>query len=166
LNEVIIDIDFVQLAFLAANVIILYLVLRKLLYRHLSNFMESRTREIEEGIKLAEENRKRQEQLNNEYEATIQEARREARQIVEKAYAQSDEIMREAKKEANQKAEEMMAKASSEIEAEKKKAFDDLRQVIVSISVAVAGKILEKELDEASQEKLIERYLEEVGKAS
>jgi len=167
LNEqIIIDIDFVQLLFLVANIIILYIALKKLLYRPLSNFMQSRTKEIEEGLQVAEENKKRQEQLNQEYEETIQEARKEARQIVEKAYAQSDEIIKEAKKEASQKTEDMIAKARDEIEAEKRKAFEDLKQDIGSISVAIASKIMEKELDEASQEKLVERYLEEVGRAS
>ncbi len=165
-EQVIIDIDFVQLAFLVANILILYFILRKLLYRPLTDLIENRTQEIEEGLQLAEENRQRQEQLNSEYQQKIQEARQEAREIVEKAYTQRDEILKEARKDADQKTEEMLARARSEIEAEKNKAFDELRQDIVSISVSIASKIMEKEIDEASQEKLVQRYLEEVGRAS
>ncbi len=166
MEQIIIDIDFVNLAFLIVNILILYFLLRRFLYKPIADLMENRTKEIEEGLELAEENRQRQEQLNSEYQQKIQEARQEAREIVEKAYTQKDEILKEARKEADQKTEEMLAKARSEIEAEKNKVFDDLRQDIVSISVSIASKIMEKEIDEASQEKLVQRYLEEVGKAS
>ncbi len=155
-----------QLIAIAVHVIILFFVLRWLLYNPVSEMMANRTREIEEGLRMAEENRKRQEELNAEYEQKIQEARQEARQIVDKAYTQRDELLKEAQKEANQKAEEMLEKARQEIEAEKNRAFSEMRQEIASFSVAIASRIMEKEIDEASQEKLIERYLEEVGRAS
>jgi len=155
-----------DLPFLVINIVVLYFILRKLLYRPLANLMENRTQEINEGIRMAEENRQKQEQLNAEYQEKIQQARQEARQIVEKAHTQKEEIIKEARKEADKKTEEMLAKARSEIEAEKNKAFDELRQDIARISVDIAGKIMEKEIDQASQDKLIQRYLEEVGKAS
>jgi len=162
----IITIGVKELPFLALNIIVLYIILRKLLYKPVADLMENRTREIEEGLQRAEENRKKQEQLNAEYQEKIQQARQEAREIVEKAYTQRDEIRKEARKEADRKTEEMLAKARSEIEAEKKKAFEELRQDVARISVAIAGRIMEKEIDQASQEKLIQRYLEEVGRAS
>lgn len=155
-----------DLPFLVINIVVLYFILRKLLYRPLANLMENRTQEINEGIRMAEENRQKQEQLNAEYQEKIQQARQEARQIVEKAHTQKEEIIKEARKEADKKTEEMLTKARSEIEAEKNKAFDELRQDIARISVDIAGKIMEKEIDQASQDKLIQRYLEEVGKAS
>ena len=155
-----------DLIFLVINIVVLYFILKKLLYRPLANMMENRTKEIDEGLKLAEENRKRQEQLNAEYQETIQQARQEARQIVEKAHSQRDEVLKEARKEAEQKTEEMLEKARSEMEAEKNKAFEELRQDIARLSVAIAGKIVEKEIDQASQEKIIQNYLEEIGRAS
>jgi len=161
-----IGISWQQLAMIIAHVVVLFLLLRWLLYTPVSQLIDSRTREIEEGLQLAEENRQRQEQLNTEYGEKIQEAREEARKIVEKAYTQRDELLKEAQKEANQKKEEMLEKARQEIEAEKERAFSEMREEIASFSVAIAGRILEKEIDEASHKKLIEQYLDEVGRAS
>ncbi len=165
-NGAIVGINLSVMAYLGLNLLVLYLLLRKILYRPLTQLMESRTREIEEGLNLAEENRRKQEQLSAEYEETIREARQEARKIVESSYVQRDELLKEARKEADRKTEEMLERARQEIEAEKKRAFDELRKEIASISVAIAGKIIEKELDQAAQEKIVNRYLEEVGRAS
>ena len=64
---------------------------------------------------------------------------------------------------AKNEALRLKADAAREIENEKNKAVEALRSEVSSMSVAIASKIMEKELDEKDQSKLVDQYLKEVG---
>ena len=160
----IIDISPQMLAFQVVNILILYFLLRRFLYEPLTNLMQNRTREIEEGLEQAEQNRQRAEQLQKEYDEELQKARREAREIVEKASRQRDELIKEGKDEARKQNEKMISEAREEIRVEQEKAFEELRKDIVRFSVDIAERIIEKEINSESHEKLVDRYLKEVGR--
>lgn len=160
----IIDISPEMLAFQAVNVLILYFLLRRFLYEPLTNLMQNRTREIEEGLEQAEQNRQRAEQLQKEYDEELQKARREAREIVEKASRQRDELIKEGQEEARKQTEKMINEAREEIRVEQEKAFEELRKDIVRFSVDIAERIIEKEITTESHETLVDRYLKEVGR--
>ena len=153
-----------QLLVQGVNLLILYLLLRKFLYYPLTNLMQSRTQEIEQGLEEAEKNRQRAEQLQKEYDEEIQKARREAREIVEKASRQRDEIIKEGQDEARKKTDKMIEEAQKEIQVEKERAFEELRRDIAKFSVDIAEKIIAKEITPQAHEELVDNYLKEVGR--
>ena len=93
----------------------------------------------------------------------IKESRVEAAQLIESAKKlgedQKDEIIRLARTEA----ERMKESAKKEIQQEKEQAVTALREQVASLSVLIASKVIEKELSEQDQEKLINEYINEVG---
>ncbi len=75
--------------------------------------------------------------------------------------ARSDEIIRQAQQQASQ----IKSKASADIEMEKKKAVNEAKNEISGLALAIAGKVVQRELKADDQEQLIDRFLDELGGA-
>lgn len=138
---------------------ILYALLSKYAFGPLFGIMEKRKDYIQEQIQTAEKNRLESEQLLAEQKQAIQKAKQEAYDIIEQARVtsarQAEEIVQQAKDEASRIKEE----ALKDIENEKNKAVAALRSQVSAMAVLIASKIIEKQIDEKSQEQLIEHYL-------
>ncbi|MCR8632319.1 MULTISPECIES: F0F1 ATP synthase subunit B [Paenibacillus] len=143
--------------------LILYLLLQKLAFGPLFGMMEKRRQLVKDQIQTAENNRKQSEQLLEEQKQALQATRKEAHDIIEQAKQtsskQADDIIAAARVEATRVKEE----AIRDIESEKNKAVAALRSQVSAMSVLIASKIIEKQIDEKSQEQLVEHYLKEVG---
>ena len=90
------------------------------------------------------------------------------------AKAKADDLLLSAQKTATLRSEEIISqaqaaaaqlksKASADIEMEKKKAINDAKDEISGLAMAIAGKVVERELTVADQEQLIDRFLDELG---
>jgi len=88
--------------------------------------------------------------------------------------AKADDILMNAQRSANARSEEiisqaqaaaaqMKSKASADIEMEKKKAINDAKNEISGLAMAIAGKVVERELNAADQADLINRFIDELG---
>ncbi len=142
---------------------ILMALLRKWAWGPIMNMMKQREEHIANEIDTAEKNRKEAVKYLEEQREAIKEARQEAQEIVENAKKlsakQGEEIVATAKAEA----ERMKDSALAEIQREKEQAVSALREQVTSLSVLIATKVIEKELDEKQQDQLIQEYLKEVG---
>ncbi|MDF2960903.1 MAG: subunit of synthase [Paenibacillus sp.] len=143
--------------------VILYWLLNKYAFGPLFGIMEERRRMIAEQLSTTEQNRVKAEQLMAEQKQAMQDVRKEAQEIIEQARKisskQGEDIVEHAKAEATRLKDE----ALKDIENEKNKAVAALRSQVSAMSVMIASKIIEKQVDEKSQEQLIEHYLKEVG---
>lgn len=144
--------------------IILMLVVVKFAFKPLSGMMQKRADYIESQIKSAEENRKQAEKYLEEQKQALEQARLEAKEMIERAKKQKEREAEEIIAKAQERAERMIQEATKEIEREKEKAIASLRAEVGSLSVQLASKLLQKEIDEKGQEQLVERYLEQVGR--
>ena len=143
--------------------IILLLLLRKFAWGPIMNMMKEREEHIANEIDTAEKNRKEAEQYLEQQKEEINRAREEAQQIIETARKTSEVQGEEILSSARAEAERVKANALAEIEREKDLAVQELREQVGTLSVMIATKIIEKELDEKEQEKLIEEYVKEAG---
>ncbi|MNI14815.1 ATP synthase subunit b [compost metagenome] len=143
--------------------VILYLLLNKYAFGPLFGIMEERKRMITDQIQSTEQNRLQSEKFLAEQKQAMQDVRKEASEIIEQARTisskQGDEIIQQAKDEAVR----LKDGAVKDIENEKNKAITALRSEVSAMSVKIASKIIEKQIDEKSQEQLVESYLKEVG---
>jgi F-type H+-transporting ATPase subunit b len=146
-----------------AAFLVLYLLLSKYAFGPLFGMMEKRRQMVKDQIQAAENSRKQSEQLLEEQKQALQQARKEAYDIIEQAKQtsnkQADEIIHAARTETNRLKDE----ALQDIESEKNKAVAALRSQVSAMSVMIASKIIEKQIDEKSQQELVEHYLKEVG---
>lgn len=164
-NGGVITIDY-TLLWQAVNMIVLFLLVRRYLYRPLSDFVKNRQKMIEDNINNAAEEKEQAEKLRKQYEESIRSAKQEAREIINNANKQSEEIIAEGKRNAKEEGEKMLAKAKEDLELEKEKVFKELKDEIAFVSVRIAERLIEQKIDAASQRELVERYLKEVKNVS
>jgi F-type H+-transporting ATPase subunit b len=138
-------------------------LLKKFAFGPLFGMMEKRQALIHEQISTAEKNRAESERLVNEQKQAIQAARKDAYDLIEQAKVtstrQADDILAQAREEASR----IKNEALNDIENEKNKAIAALRSQVSAMSVMIASKIIDKQVDEKSQQELIDQYLKEVG---
>ena len=142
---------------------ILLVLLKKYAFGPIIGMMQKREEHIANQITSAEKNREEAEKYLVEQREAIQAARAEAQSIVANAKKISEQQTEEMIKAAKVEAERMKDIALAEIKREKEQAVSALREQVATLSVLVATKVIEKELDEKAQSKLIEDYLKEVG---
>ena len=154
-----------ELFFTLANVLILFLILRKVLFKKIIDVMDARDADIKNNIEAGQKAKEEGMKFKSEYETKIQDARDEGQMIVDfarkRAEEKTDTIISEAKKEA----EYIKQKANNEIAKEKEQAFNNIKSEISEIAVLAASKVIEKDIDKAKHEDLIENFIKEVGEA-
>jgi F-type H+-transporting ATPase subunit b len=143
--------------------LILLGLLKKFAFGPLFGIMEKRRIFVQEQIDSAEKNRIQTDSLLAEQKQAIQQARKDALEIMEQARQtstkQADEMIHQTRAETARLKEEAMR----DIENEKNKAITALKSQVSAMSVMIASKIIEKQIDAKSQEELVEHYLKEVG---
>ncbi|MBB6638089.1 F0F1 ATP synthase subunit B [Cohnella thailandensis] len=143
--------------------LILYWLLNKFAFGPLFGIMEKRRLLVQEQMDNAEKNRLESEKFLEEQKQSLQQARKEAYDIIEQAKTtgskQADEIVNAAREESSR----LKNEAVREIESEKNKAVAALRSEVTGLSVKIASKIIEKQVDEKAQGELVDKYLQEVG---
>ena len=148
------------------NLLLLFLLLKHFLFKPVQNILNARQAEIDKSYADAETAQTRAEELRDEYEKRISDAKAEAADIAKaasrKAQAQYDEVVGTSKADAARQRE----KAEAQIEQEKKKAMNELKDEISGIAVDIASKVVEREIDEKDHEELISEFMKGVGEAS
>lgn len=146
-----------------AAFVILFLLLWKFAFGPLVNIMETRQQKIQEQISSAENNKLEAEKIFKEQKENFQAARIEAQEMIERARVSSSKQAEEIIAVAKTEAVRIKDQAVQEIQQEKNKAVDELRNQVGILSVLIASKMIEKELDLKGQSKFIDEMIKEVG---
>lgn len=143
--------------------LLLLLFLKKVAWGPLVNMMKERETHVANQIDEAEKTRAEAIQYVEEQREMLKQSRIEAQALIESAKKQGDAQREEIIVAARTEAERIKESAKREIETEKDKAVAALREQVATLSVMIASKVIEKELTDADQEKLINEYLKEAG---
>ena len=103
--------------------------------------------------------------IKQTYEQNMREARAKADELLMNAQRTAASRSEEIIGQAQQAAAQIKQKAASEIELEKKKAINDAKNEISGLAMAIAGKVVARELNAADQEQMIDRFINELGGA-
>lgn len=143
--------------------LIVFFVLRALAWKPIMSALKARDAMIDDSIKSAEIARDEVAQLKADNEYLLQEARAERDKIVNQALETANQIKEDAKAETSKISEKLIQEAKQTIEAEKKAALAEVRDLVGSLSVDIAEKILREKLgDEGSQKSLVDKFLKDV----
>ncbi|MFZ7134444.1 MAG: F0F1 ATP synthase subunit B [Eubacteriales bacterium] len=151
--------------FQIVNTLILYLVLKKFLFVPVTEFIQGRQDEIQSSYDDAEKTNEEAENLKSEYENKLDKVEEEKQEILIAAKKKADEQGSEIIKESKEQAAKLKEKAEQEIEIEKKKAINDVKDDISSMVIMAASKVLENEVDESRNKKLVDDFIKEVGES-
>ena len=161
-NQPFISLDWQVVAQLL-NTLILLLMLERMLFVKVEEFIDARQMEVDKMYADADTAMAEAERLKNIYSESIAGARDEAQRIVtdarRSAQDQADAILAEARAEASV----LREKAEADIVSEKKKAVNEIKDEISDIAILIAEKVVEKEITPADHEKLIAQFIDRVG---
>ncbi len=101
--------------------------------------------------------------IKETYEQNMKEAKAKADDILMSAQRSANSRSEEIISQAQQQAAQITSKASSDIELERKKALNDAKNEISGLAMAIAGKVVERELNDVDQAGLIDRFIDELG---
>jgi F-type H+-transporting ATPase subunit b len=140
---------------------VLIIILKKYFWDKVSAFMQARGQKIiDEFDNAAEVNRVANARLD-EYNAKISDIHSERRDMLAEAKRKADENAKEIIRQAEEKAQRIVSQAGEQIEYEKERALTEMREQIGMLAVYAAEKIIEKQLDPAGQQAIIDNVLEE-----
>ena len=145
------------------NTIITFLIVKKFLFKPVRKMLAARSEEVQAMYDQAEADRAEAAAMKKDYTDSIANAKAEATQITQhatrRATVRSEEILAEASRQAT----DMKKKAEQSIEQERKKAMNEIKDEIAGLSVMIASKIVEKDINEDDHKRMIEEFIDKVG---
>jgi F-type H+-transporting ATPase subunit b len=144
--------------------LVLLALLAKFAWRPLLRALESRQETIRKSLDDAQRARQELERINQESAEIVRKAHADAEAIVSRTRADADRLREELRQAAKTEAAGIIRNAERQIEYETQRALQQIRAEAVDLSVAIASKIIQKNLTREDNERLIEQALSEVGR--
>ena len=148
------------------NLFIQMYLIKRFLFKPINAMLDKRKAMADAEIQQARREKNEAMTLKSSYENSLTQAKAEANSILQNAQkdaaARSEAIINDAQSHAAN----LKAKAEADILQEKKKAVNDIKNEIGGIAMEIAGKVVEREINEEDHKKLIDEFIENVGEAS
>ena len=152
--------------FQICNLLILFTLIRKLLFKRVMAVLDKRQQEIDGIYDAADKAKDDADQMKEEYTRKMSNARAEAdmlvKNAVDTAQRRGDAIVQEARDEATH----LKQKAESDIEQERRKAYSELVGEISGMAVDIAGRMVEREINADDHKELVDEFIKKAGEAS
>ena len=159
----VISVNIWQILISLANLVILFLLVKKLFYRPVKKILKAREDEINLQYSSAKQAESEAMKSKQQYEEALSTAAAEADGIIkdaaEKAKRRSDTIIDDA----NEKAERILRQAEQDAALQRSKATDSIKREIVEVSSALSAKLIEREINPDDHKALIDSFIEEIG---
>lgn len=152
--------------FTFCNMMITFAVLKKFLFKPVKKMIDDRQAEIDTMYADADVAKQKAAALEQEYQQHLQSIRDERDTLLREATARAQKREEEIVGEARAEAAALRAAAEADIAQERKKAVNDLKNEIGGIAVDIAGKVVEREINETDHKALIDEFIRNVGDAS
>ncbi len=143
--------------------VIVLFILRGFVWRPILSALKAREHQIEDSLRAAENAQEEMKQIQADNEYILQEARIERDSILKEAKEEAGKIVEHAKAETSDITSKMIQDARESIEIERKSAVTEIKDLVASLSVEIAEKILRDKLsDDKSQKALVDKFIKEV----
>ncbi|MCI6956114.1 MAG: F0F1 ATP synthase subunit B [Candidatus Faecousia sp.] len=149
--------------FILLNTLTIFFVAKKFLLKPVMKIITERQQEIDNLYADAGAAKEQARQLQESYQQKLNAAQETSDRIVKEAVARGQSREEQIIRDANAQAAAVMDKASRDIAQEKKKAINDAKNEISDLAMAIAGKVVERELKESDQADLIDGFIRELG---
>lgn len=159
-------VDVWKLLFQVVNFLLLLWLLNRFLFRRVLQSLDERQSRIAKGLEDAEAAARDRELARAEREAAVNEARREAQELVARATKIAQDTRSELVAAAREESDKITARAREEIVAEKERAMAELRAQVADLALEAAGRLVRHEMDGQTQRRLVEEFLTEVEPAA
>ena len=161
-----ISIDAWTIIFQICNLLILFALIKKFLFKRVRAVLEARQQEIDGIYDAAGKARQDAAQMKEEYTARMSGAREEADRLVKNAVDTANNRGEAIVRQAQADAAHMKQKAESEIEQEKRKAYSELVGEISGMAADIAGRMVQREINPEDHRELVDEFIKSAGETS
>ncbi len=161
--EAFLGVDLWTALFVLLNTLLLFWVLKKYLFKPVTRMIDDRQKEIDDMYAEAGAAKNNACSLQREYEQKLSAAQQTGERIVKEAVARGQSREEAIVRQANAEASAILERASADIAQEKKKAINDAKNEISDMALAIAGKVVGRQLTQEDQSRLVEQFIEELG---
>ena len=144
--------------------IALMLILRRFAWGPITNALDVREKKIEESMDRAEKALAEARQIQADNDRARREADQEAQRIIREAREAAESLRSEEVDKTRAQMQQMQEQARAEIEREKQSALDTLRTEVADLAIQAAEKILQENLDEGRQRRIVDSFLDGLPK--
>jgi F-type H+-transporting ATPase subunit b len=142
--------------------LILFAILAKLVFPKILAAVEAREKALEDAIEGAKRDREEAARLLAEHQRQIEAARGEAQKLIVEGRQVGEKLRADMIEETQQQQQAMLERARREIETEKQRAISEMRREAIELAIAGASKVIEKNLDDQSNRKIVESFLSSI----
>ena len=142
---------------------LLLVILSRFAFKPMLAAVEARERTLQQQLDDAKRAREEAERLLAEHRAQLEKGRSEAQKLIADGRATAEKLRNDLLEQTKAQQQEMLDAARRAIESEKVNAIAVLRREAVDLAIAGAGKVIERNLDNDANRKLVESYLSSVS---
>jgi len=143
----------------------LWLLLRKYAFPAIFAAVEAREKALEDAIAAAKRDREEAAKLLEEHRRQIDAARTDAQRLIADGAKAGEKIRTEMIEAARHQQQEILDRARQEIGAERDRAIAELRREAVDLAIKGASKVIERNLDDETNRKIVEQFLGSLQKS-
>lgn len=161
--ESFIGVNFWTALFVLLNTLAIYFVAKRFLFVPVKEMIDARQKEIDDLYLDAGNAKQNALALEEEYTQKLAIAAQTGEEMVQQAVARGQKREDEIIRQANARADAILEKANADIQQEKKKAINDAKDEISVIAIAIAEKVVDRELNATDHEKLVDEFINDLG---
>lgn len=141
-------------------------VMSKLVFPRVNELLDDRATAIQGKMEEADAKLAEAEESKARFEESIADARGEATRIIDEAKSTAESLRADIIARAEEEARGIVERAQSEVAAERDRALQDLRTEVGALSVELASKIVERELDASTHQGLVDDYIQRLSRTN
>ncbi|MBQ7541470.1 MAG: F0F1 ATP synthase subunit B [Clostridia bacterium] len=161
-NLELISVNIPHILITIVNLLILFLLIKKFLFKPVQRILDARKAEVDKVYADAADAQEAADRDKALYAEKLENAEAEADALLKNAAKKAEQNSDVVLAEATEKASAMLKKAEAEIAQERKKAVNEIKNEISDISVSIAGKVIEREINADDHKTLIDGFIEEL----
>jgi len=139
-------------------------LLAKLAFKPIAEALEKRGSTIKTQLDEAEKSRAEAKKLMEDYQEQLAQARAEAGKIIDEARVLSEKVRKEMVDKANAETTALLQRSQEEINRQKEKGVQELKDTVASLSVQIASRVLEKEVNETTHRQLVDKLIADLSR--
>jgi len=137
----------------------LFFILSRYAFGPITRAVEAREQALQDAIDQAKRDREEAARILAEHRAQLEGSRAEAQKIIAEGRAVGEKLRAEMLEGTQKQQQDLLERARREIAGERDRAIVQIREEAVDLALAAASKVIEKNLDDSANRKLVEGYL-------
>ena len=154
-----VGVNFWTMLFAWCNLLILYIFLKKLLFKPVKNMIDARQAQIDSLYADAEQKQAAATEMQAEYEAKLSHAKEESEQILRDALRRSQLKEEEILREADETARRTLRRAEEQVELEKARALNEVKDEVSELAIDIAAAVIGRDVNATEHAALIDDFI-------